>query len=269
MKFAINYSTQAAVLFRSGLIRLDYFKCPDWPDLILEASQLLPVAVHFNLTAGNGRLAQTDWAKVERLLKQTATPYVSFHLEPSAEYFPGFSTGVLPPNQYEQVINSILADVELAAKYLGAERVILENVPYRNRAGKVLRPAVEPETIRYILEQTGAGLLLDISHARIAAHFLGIDEHEYLKRLPVESIKEMHFTGLHEFFGWKQDHLEVLPSDWPVFDWVLSQIRQGDWAEPWLLAFEYGGVGGKFAWRSDAQAMAQNIPRLYKSIADL
>jgi len=269
MKLAVNYSSQAAVLLQSGFIHVDYFKCPDWPDLIAEASRLHPVAVHFNLVVGNGRIGKTDWGKIELLLNQTKTPYVSFHLEPEAKYFPGFSTGTLPLNQQQQVIERMLGDIQITSKYLGAEKVIIENVPYRNRPGKVLRPAVEPDTIRFLLEQTGAGLLLDISHARIAAHFLGIDERVYLSQLPVDRLREMHFTGLHEFFGHKQDHLPVLESDWPVFEWCLQQIRDGSWAKPWLLAYEYGGVGEKFSWRSDAQAMTRDIPRLYRRITGL
>lgn len=60
MKLAVNYSTQAAVLLRQSRIQIDYFKCPDWPDLIQEAKKHAPVAVHFNLTAGHGRLGKTN-----------------------------------------------------------------------------------------------------------------------------------------------------------------------------------------------------------------
>jgi len=50
----INYSTQAADLLKQGKIQVERFKCPDWPDMIAEASQLCPVAVHVNLKAGVG-----------------------------------------------------------------------------------------------------------------------------------------------------------------------------------------------------------------------
>jgi hypothetical protein len=29
-----------------------------------------------------------------------------------------------------------------------------------------------------------------------------------------------------------------------------------------MLAFEYGGVGEKFAWRSDPQVIASHVPKL-------
>ncbi len=37
MEFGINFSTQAAQLLADGLIKLDRFKTPDWPDMIQEA----------------------------------------------------------------------------------------------------------------------------------------------------------------------------------------------------------------------------------------
>ena len=109
-----------------------------------------------------------------------------------------------------------------------AEQIIIENVPYRGNFGKVLRTVVEPETICEVLEKTGVGLLLDISHARIAANFLGMPAFDYLGQLPTRQIKEMHFTGLHPYQGRLQDHLEALPEDWPVLDWVLEKIHSGN-----------------------------------------
>ena len=36
-----------------------------------------------------------------------------------------------------------------------------------------MRPSVEPEVITRVVEESGCGLLLDISHARIVANYLG------------------------------------------------------------------------------------------------
>jgi hypothetical protein len=93
-----------------------------------------------------------------------------------------------------------------------------------------------------------------------------MDEYTYMSKLPVERLCELHFTGLHKFNGHLQDHLEVLEDDWPVLEWVLEQIHISDWANPWMLALEYGGVGKKFAWRSDPDVIATDIPRLHSLI---
>jgi uncharacterized protein (UPF0276 family) len=164
------------------------------------------------------------------------------------------------------VLDRLRNDVAAAVERFGPQRVIAENVPYHGRRGSILRAAVEPENIGRLLSETGAGLLLDISHARISAHYLGIDERSYLSSLPVHKLRELHFTGLHRIDGLLQDHLSVRDQDWQAMAWVLERIRQGDWAAPWMLAFEYGGVGGWFEDRTDPQVIAAQVPRLYEMV---
>jgi len=263
MKLAINYSTQAAALLAAGQIQLDRFKCPDWPDMIAEAQSVLPVAVHFTLTAGSGKLKKkANWDFIAGLMAQTDTPYVNLHLAPTLKDFPDFSVADLSAAEDRKVFKAMRKDVRSAVREFGADRVIVENVPYRGHQDKVFRTAVEPDRIQEIFADTGCGLLLDISHARIAAHHLGLDAFDYMEQLPIKRIKELHFTGLHDLDGYLQDHLSVLEADWPVLEQVLDRIRSGRWAEPWLLAFEYGGVGEKFAERSDSAVMAAQVPRL-------
>jgi uncharacterized protein (UPF0276 family) len=263
MNFAINYSSQAAGLLSEGSIELDYFKTPDWPWMVLEASRLRPVAVHFTLKAGDGKLKSTNWEKVARLLEQTGTPFVNLHFEPSVAEFSGVSADTDHPLHRQQVIDRMLSDLSAVGAVFGPEHVILENVPYRGPTDKVLRLAVDPEVISQLVKASGCGLLLDISHARIAAHSLKMDARAYMSQLPVDCLRELHFTGLHTLNGGLQDHLEALETDWPYLEWVLERIRLKEWAKPWLLAFEYGGIGEKFAWRTDAQVIQDQVPRLY------
>ena len=62
------------------------------------------------------------------------------------------------------------------------------------------------------------------------------------------------------------DHLEMLAEDWAVLDWALDQIRAGRWAVPGVAAFEYGGVGENFRWRSHPHVLAEQIPQLYQRL---
>jgi uncharacterized protein (UPF0276 family) len=264
MQFAINYSKPAAQLVEQGDLDIDRFKCPDWPDLIAEANRLRPVAVHFTLQAGNGQIQKTDWGMVERLLQQTGTDYVNLHLAPEISDFPGIPVNTRRAEERRLVIDRMITDVQSVVCRFGADRVIVENVPYRGEDGSVMRPAVDPDAISEVLTETGCGLLLDISHARIAARSLEIDERDYMAALPVDRLRELHFTGLHNLNGYWQDHLPVLEDDWPVLDWGLGCIRRGEWALPAMLAFEYGGVGEKFSWRSDETVIAEQAPRLYR-----
>jgi uncharacterized protein (UPF0276 family) len=268
MLLSINYSTQAAVLLDQHRIQLDRFKCPDWPDLVQEASQRRPVAVHFTLSAGRGKLPKKNLNRIALLAQVTGTPFINLHLEAKQSDFPEIPIDSTQASHREQILAQTLSEVELAVKRFGAKKVIVENVPYR-LAGNVLRPSVEPETICQVVRQTGCGLLLDIPHARITAAQLGMDERAYISQLPLERLKELHFTGVQTFDGWLQDHLPAQAADWQALDWVLERIKLGEWPRPWMLAFEYSGVGEKFAWRSEASVIESHCRKLYDLVAGI
>ena len=188
MQFSINYSTQAAVLLDQHKIQLDRFKCPDWPELIQEARQRRPVAVHFALAAGRGKLLKKNLDKVAEVAEKTRTPYINLHLDAKIADFPDIPVGSTRPEHQERVLAQTLEEVWLAVERFGAARVIVENVPYR-LAGNVLRPSVEPEAICRVVQETGCGLLLDIPHARITAAQLGLDRAR-IHRQPAGAISE-------------------------------------------------------------------------------
>ncbi len=266
MKLAINYSPAAAALYQEERIQCDYFKCPPWPWMVSEAEALAPVAVHFGLRAGAGKLHQTDWAKIDHFRARTGTNYVNLHLEPDQADFPGLSADVPDPNDERRVIDTLLADIWAVVEHFGAECVIVENVIYSGPQGRILRPATEPEIIRRIVEETGCGLLFDISHARVSAHHFGLDEFSYIQQFPMHRLSEMHFAGIHKINGELQDHLSALPGDWQALDWALENIQRGEWSHPHMLAFEYGGVGGFFENNCDPMIIAEQMPILWEKV---
>ena len=269
MDFAINYSPQAAELLKQGDINIDLFKCPDWSELIAEASALAPIYVHFPLVAGHPSLYKTDWGRVERLLEETSTPFVNIHLEVIADVYPDMAINTKDPHNGERLTERLIEDVRAVAERFGPERVVAENVIYRGHRRNVLRPCVQPHVIRTVLEETGCGLLLDLSHARISAHYLGVEEagvtlETYLAALPLERLKELHLTGIHLHRDKLSDHLPLTDFDWDVTERAFERIHSGAWGEPRTVAFEYGGVGSNFAWRSRREVIAEQVPRLYR-----
>ncbi len=271
MHLAINYSPAAARLVQAGQISIDYFKTPDWDWLIEEAGKLRPVAVHFTLDAGNGNLQEVDWDKLEQQLEATRTPFVNLHLDARQSYYPAFSTDTADPSDIQAVTHMILSDVRTAVKRFGSERVIIENSPYQGVPGNTMRLCIQPDLITRVVEETGCGVLLDISHAIIAAKYLDLDPADYISRLPVRQIKELHFAGIHknELTGQMTDHLAIQEQDWHWLDWVIGQVKSGSWGSPWLLAFEYGGVGEIFKWRSHPQVIAEQVPVLFRRVHSL
>ena len=265
MLFALNYSPQAETLLRGTKLDVDLLKCPLMPgEVDLENVRALrPVYVHFGLNAGDGSLEQTDWSLVEEVLGRTGTPYVNVHL--------GATSGDAPTGGYGGraggIAGRLIEDVAGVVERFGSREVIVENVPYHGGAPddagqRVARPSVDPEVICGVIDETGCGFLLDTAHARITAHHLGMDEKEYVSRLPVGSLRELHVSGVRPVGKSLKDHMPLGPEDWGTTDWALDRILKGDWGRPWAVAFEYGGVGPLFEWRSDAAVLTEQAPRL-------
>lgn len=96
-----------------------------------------------------------------------------------------------------------------------------------------------------------------------------MDSYEYFSRLPTQKIRELHFAGIHHLNGQWIDHLSVLKADWLWLDWVFTRIQMREWSQPWLLAFEYGGIGTAFEWRCAPGVIAKQVPMLYQRVCDL
>jgi uncharacterized protein (UPF0276 family) len=71
--------------------------------------------------------------------------------------------------------------------------LVLENPStYLEFAGSTLG---EAEFIAALLDETGAGLLLDVNNVYVNAHNHGFDAYAYLRRLPLERVLQLHIAG--------------------------------------------------------------------------
>jgi uncharacterized protein (UPF0276 family) len=293
MNLAVNYSEAAADLLEKGQIAIDRFKCPAWPDLIATVRHIHPTYVHFPLTAGQGignafdmeTHEVADWSTIEGLLTHTNTPFVNIHLAPTVRDHVDIPADTQEPEHVERLITCLIRDVRAVVEQFGPERVIVEND--HDNGGKYLRPALLPDVIHRVVDETGCGLLLDISHARLAARHLGMDAWEYIHALPVERLREIHVTGIQHFdarwvgllcragvdagviqglAGRQVDHLPLITDDWAFAAQSLDHIRRGVWGQPWIVALEYGGVGPVWEAVAEMEVLREQVPRLYELV---
>ena len=297
MELAANYSSALADLVHSGDATVDRFKCPAWPDLIEElagdrARVRRPVHIHFPLRVGMGTgipiNTETgdapDWTQFEELRAKTGTPWFSAHLGPQPEDHPELADRSWD-DQVRVITEALIRDIEPLVERFGSDGVVGENI--FEYFGMHLRASVMPDVLCTVVETTGCGLLLDLSHARLAARDLGTDPREYIDALPVSHLREMHVTGILTFGdvwvarlrdagidphyvesiqGRWLDHLPMTDDDWTFFDWALNRIRDGAWREPEIVAFEYGGVGPEFTALTVPDVLAVQVPRLYEMV---
>lgn len=288
MEFAVNYSPVLAPLAAAKQVPLDRFKCPAWPDLLAEAQKTLPVYIHFPISIGFGngsavndeKQKPVDMEWLADLLAQTGTPYINTHLVFPAAVFPEIAQDSHSAADVRVVLDSALRDLEGLIHRFGAERVLVENVI--NEYGW-LDLCAFPEVLGQLLDESGCGFLFDLSHARIAASNFGLDAREYSSAMPLDRLRELHITGLRTLEGdlldlvrdsgdpygmartmqgKKIDHLPMESDDWPELGWALGEIASGKWAEPWVVSFEYGGVGPFWEQVTSPEVYLAQLPRM-------
>lgn len=271
MKLMVNYSEPARDLVKSGAIRFDFFKAPEWEWVAGPAMKVKPVRVHFGPAIGALSCWTYDRAAMRQWMKRTGTRYANVHLMPQ-----GSEIWVLDPRARDaESVSKALArlhrDIEIYVDTFGAENVLVENVPHwGGRPDELMcMPGALPEVIHEIVTSHGVGLLLDFAHARISAMSLGMDVKQYIQALPIQQLRECHVTGIADVDGKLRDHMPMQDVDWGLLGWGIEQIRSGRWSRPWAIGFEYGGLGEKFAWRCDPEVLRQQVPRLREMVKDV
>lgn len=262
MLLSVHFSPDAAELLAEGRIDCDTFKVPDWDEVIAAASELRPVEVHFPLQLGASLPAESGLDRVAELLERTNTPRLNLHVAPSRERFPDLAVDDVGQSARKLVLDGLLADLAPFAERFGAENLMLENLPYRGPERGLLRAGVDAELLGSLLAASGCGLLLDVAHAVITAATLGIDVDDYLGELPTATLVDLHVSGVRELDGSARDHMPLSAQDWELIERVFLRVATGDWPVPRSVALEYGGIGPVFAWRTDSEVLAAELPRL-------
>jgi uncharacterized protein len=220
------------------------------------------------------------------LLAQTGTPYINVHLGVQPSDYPNWLVTPTPdPAFIDMLIENTLRDLEPVIRRFGADKVMAENDHTGN--GLYRREIIEPTFISRVIEEAGCGFLLDLSHARLAAQYLGVDAHDYINQLPVKRLREVHMTGiqiydetwqrkvrgagvnpdpLQAYNGHPVDHLPMIQADWDFVARSIEQIHASEWATPWIVSYEYGGVGPLWQALTDQTALLDQIPRLYNIV---
>lgn len=256
MQFAVNYSTNLAELVKTGKVDFDLFKCPDWDGLLKAATAVKPVYLHLDISLGRDQLQKLDFDRLKRMLIETGTPHVNCHLAGPPDFKIGNKT------DRNKLLKQWIKEIEVLKHAFAGYTIISENLPFEPLIPE-FHLASDVELISKAIIETDTGLLLDISHARITANTLGIDYQEYVEKLPMDRLHEVHITGIRRYHGFLEDHFEMRTEDWPSTEWTAEQIRIGAWREPEIVAFEYGGVGEWFSWRTESWALEEQVPRLY------
>lgn len=234
IKLAANGIPALYELLYSEDLPLDYIKCPLSPNSREEVSKALhylPVILHgwgppgYSVTAP--RIPEPQL--LLELASKSGTPFISVHLD----YIPE-RDGEL--NQAD-LSRRIQANVE-ELKGLTGKEILLENLPWYARTGASRTPAepepsrktrprytTDPQFFAEVLSLTGAYMLLDLSHAAVAAWHRGEEAWDYVSRMPLERVWEVHLSGPRESEkGLRDYHRALREADYRLLERVLPRV---------------------------------------------
>ena len=221
---------------RDALELVDFIEINGWTpvDELPELRRVLHnVDMDFSLTAPD--IATAAWlAHLEAAVARSGTPWLSLHLGFSAARVQ-FDNGMLPRSPVLDAATT-LERIVAAARY-ARERLsvplLLENLDYNG--GGAYEHICEPDFIAAVIEAVDCGLLLDLAHLRVSATDLGQDPRDYIARLPLERLVELHVSGPRQVGARLEDtHHELADVDEELLRWVLARAR------PRALVLEYG-----------------------------
>lgn len=249
----VNYSPGLLDLLQTGEAPVQGIEFTPWqsPQKIAGLRGQLPgLAFHFH--HGN-LLAQLKWdaGAVERLrafLACTDTPWVSAHLSmlPPGVAWLAHRIGIYLREPDPGLSFDWMVDEAGRLGEISGLPVLLENMPAFRRRRYL--DEIKPDRIRRALGETGAGLLLDLPHARSAAHALDVDVRDYLTRLPLDQTCQIHVSGPRMKGQALIDaHQPMGEEDYALLEWALAQTK------PEVVTLEYS---------KDKQALAEQLASL-------
>ena len=100
--------------------------------------------------------------------------------------------------------------------------LLLENIAYTlELPGEMTEAAF----VRAVIEETGAGLLLDLENVHANASNHGYDPIEYLETLPLERVVEVHLAGGIQREGrYIDSHTRPVPEEsWALLEWLAPR----------------------------------------------
>ena len=238
-ELAANYSVSLLQLIRAGDAPIDSIEVGPWfsPQKIKEQQQECP-GYQFQFHAGSFisryRYRRAAIKQLSEYMACTQSQWISLHLEllPLLVYYfsSKFGLNLGPPDatQAKKTFLHYLTQVKNAFE----APIILENLASLHQAKYAY--AADPALISEIVCASGSGFLLDIAHARVAASNLGINVHDYLERLPLDLVRQIHVSGTREINGTLKDAHEAMQGeDYAILKWLLQRTK------PVVVTLEY------------------------------
>jgi uncharacterized protein (UPF0276 family) len=188
-------------------------------DLLAERYTLIPHGL--NLSLGTAEGLDRDYRdRLLGLVRRLDPPWWSEHV--AFTRAGGVEIGHLAPLPFTHEALDVLAANIAEVQELTDRPLILENITYSFALpGASL---AEADFLAALVERTGCGLLLDVANLHINAVNHHFDPFEFLARLPLDRVVQLHFAGGHQKGELLVDsHSAPAPPEvWVLLDHLLA-----------------------------------------------
>lgn len=252
IELGCNYSPELMKLINDEQVKVDWIKLSKelrYEEQFRAVNSIKPILFHMVPRATSHKFSEGwNYEKLNIAIEECQSPHVGIHLLHSRDNPKEVLTR---ETLKEDVIEKLLHKKENINTEL-----LIENMP-QNYLLKGYEYFAEPEMISEICDEAGIGLLLDLAHLKISAWYRGESELEYLKRLPLHLVREIHVSGPRKRdSGYYDIHQNMREEDFEFLEAVLSLTN------PRIVTLEYGGEGEDYKDSSDTQLLEIQLTRL-------
>ncbi len=222
-----------------------------------------PVLIHYlpDLGATRTTWQNFDFVRLNQQVKEWQVPHLSLHLD-------AYKTVTLL-NDRNDLMNLLCENYDLIKNQVKVP-VLVENVdqePDWSPNGNYDRhPEIYEVTfVNEFFSRTDADFLLDIAHARCLTNFLKLAAEDYLVKLPLSRVKEIHTNGPKLIEGEMCDvHEQMVVEDYQLLRFALGKTQAK------VVTLEYGGIGEMYETpaKNDRQALKTQLQAIKKIISD-
>lgn len=165
-------------------------------ELLRQHFPLIPHSLELSLGSAEG-IDEEYIEKLSDLIDRIKPPWFSDHICFTKSN--GINIGHLASVPFTSEALSVLRrNIELVKKKISTP-LILENITYNVRFPS--SEMSEAEFITRLLNDTGCGMLLDVTNLYINSVNLEYDWRKYLDELPMDRVVQLHFVGSHSNGG--------------------------------------------------------------------
>ncbi len=256
IELGCNYSPELMHLVKSDKVKIDWIKLSkefQFNDQFRSVNNLKPSLLHFIPCITSAQFPE-GWnvESLNKAVEKCNSPHIALHMRANR-------SDLKLPLSRKEFLNTVVELIE-EKKASYCRKILVENMPSTclPNGYDVL---ADPEFITEVCEICDIGICLDVAHAQISAFYRNESVEEYISKLPLNRVIEIHLSNPQEINGELIDTHESLTES--NYELLLNILEK---TSPRIVTLEYGGEGSDYNGKSDIVKIENQLKRLAQII---